>query len=531
MSSWAVDVVVFRSAGGGSLHSTDFCIKFETSSAKRAAQAVLGMNEGASLLQGSETFVSASSLSGAAAGVLGVGRSSGATVSPNLSTDDLSLQAADSLASSFPSSTFSTAPEPAWVDLFCNGKHAEELAAYVDLPTETVFFKPFANAELPVAAPSPSDVQLQRLSLRPGKNQMVARHRRSGQEATFDIWLFSAQDRLLIMDIDGTITRSDVRGYFESVYLGVFSYVHDGVAPLLHAVREELGLHVLYLTSRPVAHQRETRQLLLGVRDRGLSLPEGPLFVNKESTSGALYRELIAKNTRALKVDILLHVRRAFAAAVSAGPGAGAGAGRGMGSSRPIDTDADFASPFAWGIGNKPADCQAYALAGVSKERILLIDTSSTLRVWAEAEAGTKQGAGAGAGSGSGAKSSDDLGAPGGREEGGLGAARPTQSQSSLLTLPQTRSQTSVHELAALQLQQQQHQAGAAPLKQPSQGQQGQQGQGVGRAGSFAGYRDPSLLRYLGVAPHPHAQGGEVAIELSATSVVRPLEFAMDDRI
>jgi hypothetical protein len=190
-----------------------------------------------------------------------------------------------------------------------------------------------------------------------------------------------------------------------------------------------------------------------------------------------------------------------------------------VGTSRSID--ADFISPFSWGIGNKPADCQAYALAGVSRAHILLIDTSSTLRVWAEAEAGAKPG-GAGAWSGSGAKSSNDLGAPGGAGRGeGEGATTAGQPSP---RLPQTRSQASVHDLAHEQQQQQ-----AADRPSTKQLPQGQQGQGVGGAGSFAGYRDPRLLLYLGVAPLPHPSGA--GVELSATAVVRPLGLAMDDRI
>ena len=86
------------------------------------------------------------------------------------------------------------------------------------------------------------------------------------------------------------------------------------------------------------------------------------------------------------------------------------------------------------------------------------------------------------------------------------------------------QSQANVHDLAREQQQQQ-----AADRPSTKQLPQGQQGQGVSGAGSFAGYRDPRLLLYLGVAPLPHPSGA--GVELSATAVVRPLGLAMDDRI
>ena len=41
-------------------------------------------------------------------------------------------------------------------------------------------------------------------------------------------------DRLVVVDVDGTLTRSDVRGYVETVYLGVYDYIHTGVVDFLN---------------------------------------------------------------------------------------------------------------------------------------------------------------------------------------------------------------------------------------------------------------------------------------------------------
>lgn len=43
-------------------------------------------------------------------------------------------------------------------------------------------------------------------------------------------------DRMVVVDVDGTLTRSDVRGYVETVYLGMYDYVHSGVADFLNSI-------------------------------------------------------------------------------------------------------------------------------------------------------------------------------------------------------------------------------------------------------------------------------------------------------
>jgi len=400
----AVDVVAV--SGAGRLRCTDWWVRCGGGGgggAGAAARALLGLNDGASPRQGSEAF-----LSGPAPASLGGGFKSG-SVTPNRSADDLTMQAdimhGQHLAAG---GLFSEVPEVAWVDFFCNGARCEDVVAYVEAATNMVVFKQGEEEEgggggaaaAAAPLPTPSEAVLQRLGLRPGKNSFTARHRRLGYEATFSVWLFGLHERLVVMDIDGTITRSDVRGYFESVYLGVYTYVHDGVVPLLHALRESFGYHVLYLTSRPVAHQRETRQLLAGVRERNLELPEGPLFMNKESTSKAVFRELITRTTLELKSGLLREVRQVFWAA---GAGGGGGAGSGVDSDQQQPTQ-----PFVWGIGNKPADCEAYYSVGVPEGSILLIDTASDIRVWSRAAAGHTSSSSSSAGRGSAADESQN---------------------------------------------------------------------------------------------------------------------------
>ena len=96
--------------------------------------------------------------------------------------------------------------------------------------------------------------------------------------------------RLIFTDIDGTITKSDVKGflggnlenYLPSLKGKRFTsdVHHDNVVKFLHKASSN-GYVVIYLTARPIDFDSQTRKYLfssLQDRDGGYSLPESPLF-------------------------------------------------------------------------------------------------------------------------------------------------------------------------------------------------------------------------------------------------------------
>ena len=122
--------------------------------------------------------------------------------------------------------------------------------------------------------------------------------------------------RLIFTDIDGTITRSDVKGflggslenYLPSVKGLRFSsdVHHDNVVKFFHRVANN-GYIVIYLTARPIDFDSQTRKYLfnsLQNRDGGYSLPESALFSgakvdveNCASESSVSYNPTIVKST------------------------------------------------------------------------------------------------------------------------------------------------------------------------------------------------------------------------------------------
>lgn len=72
-----------------------------------------------------------------------------------------------------------------------------------------------------------------------------------------------------------------VRGYIETVYLKKYTYVHSGVANLLKSLETELKCNVIYLTTRPIEHQKESKQFLEGLEQDGCTLPKGQYSANR----------------------------------------------------------------------------------------------------------------------------------------------------------------------------------------------------------------------------------------------------------
>jgi len=76
---------------------------------------------------------------------------------------------------------------------------------------------------------------------------------------TANIWLLSPTDLVVVCDIDGTLTRSDILGY--SAHKLGYDSAHEGVCEAFNAI-EAAGYKVVYLSARPITKADKTRELL-----------------------------------------------------------------------------------------------------------------------------------------------------------------------------------------------------------------------------------------------------------------------------
>jgi len=149
------------------------------------------------------------------------------------------------------------------VDIVVNQRYVDSLTAFVGEDYHLFFY----DATLKAASRHPSRSMLRSLQLNLGCNPVRCCHRATGVKQEFSMWVYHVHDRIVVMDIDGTITRSDVKGYIETVYLNKYSHVHEGVVGFLNFLAVACNCKVLYLTARPLAVKKETLSFLTELVD------------------------------------------------------------------------------------------------------------------------------------------------------------------------------------------------------------------------------------------------------------------------
>jgi phosphatidate phosphatase PAH1 len=131
-----------------------------------------------------------------------------------------------------------------------------------------------------------SSEDLESMGLRPGKNSIryemihsLNNDRRYSVKA--DIHLWNSWDKIVVVDIDGTVTKTDVAG-FGAEKLG-YEYIHQGVCEAVSHI-SKLGYRILFLTSRAITLAQSTREFLrsIGFANGGTGMPEFALITTTE---------------------------------------------------------------------------------------------------------------------------------------------------------------------------------------------------------------------------------------------------------
>ena len=104
-----------------------------------------------------------------------------------------------------------------------------------------------------------------------------------------DRYIFAC--RLVISDVDGTITRSDLLGHMLP-RMG-WDWSHLGIATLFSNISDN-GYDMLFLSSRAIAQASATRDYLHTLKQDGSLLPQGPVIISPDGLFPSLYRELVS---------------------------------------------------------------------------------------------------------------------------------------------------------------------------------------------------------------------------------------------
>lgn len=198
-----------------------------------------------------------------------------------------------------------------------------------------------------------SSEQIKNLNLREGMNEMVFSVTTAYQGTTrckCNVFKWRYDDKIVISDIDGTITKSDVLGHIFPL-VGK-DWAQSGVAQLFTKIKNN-GYQLLYLSARAIGQARVTREYLRSIRQGEVCLPDGPLLLNPTSLLRAFHREVIEKKPEEFKIQCLADIKALFP---------------------------QGSNPFYAGYGNRVNDVCAYQAVGIPIVRIFTINYKGELK-------------------------------------------------------------------------------------------------------------------------------------------------------
>jgi len=167
-----------------------------------------------------------------------------------------------------------------------------------------------------------------------------------------NVFVWEQKDKIIISDIDGTITKSDVRGMILPL-IGVADWAQGEVTHLYSKIAEN-GYKILYLSARSISQASETKAYLKSLNQGNLNLPLGPLFLNPESVMKSFKQEVIDRQPEVFKIKCLKALQCLFGSP-------------------------DY-TPYFAGYGNRPNDVTAYQAVGIPLSRIFIINKSGNLK-------------------------------------------------------------------------------------------------------------------------------------------------------
>lgn len=192
-----------------------------------------------------------------------------------------------------------------------------------------------------------SSKELIKLNLKDGINEVIYSCIYNKINVKFNIFKININSKIVISDIDGTITKSDVWGNLYD-YAGK-DYTHSGIAKLFSLI-ESNGYLFIYLSSRPFSHYNRTKLYLNNIYQDSYSMPKGAIFLSVSGLLNVIYTEVIKKSPHVFKISTLCDLKN-------------------------ILKDNSFKA----GFGNKLTDSLSYKNVGIPNNRIFNINSSGVI--------------------------------------------------------------------------------------------------------------------------------------------------------
>ena len=198
----------------------------------------------------------------------------------------------------------------------------------------------------------PTEEQIKKMNLKEGKNEIcfaIETFWGGIQTIKSNIYFWSYRVKMILWDIDGTITRSDVLGVILP-RLG-FNWNHEGVIELIDKMNNN-GYKIVYLTARAIFQGDATHEFLNSLEKDGIKLPPGPIIMDPDGIFSSFKKGIVQKQQYLIKILSLLEIKSLFG--------------------KNNDEENFYA-----GFGNKETDAIAYRYLGIPLKNIFIINISS----------------------------------------------------------------------------------------------------------------------------------------------------------
>lgn len=235
--------------------------------------------------------------------------------------------------------------------------------------------------------PSIEDLAVLRRFLRSGRNDILFKVDGVNSAAYGKIYSWDVADKLIVSDIDGTITKSDLLGHVYD-FMGK-DWSHCGVAELFTKV-EKQKYKFIYLSNRPGSMYERTTNMLKNIVQNDSKMPDGPLFLNPTG----LFRSLVSEVRNVsyfYKIEALKQVKECFACKCDPISVEMINKKK-MGNFKEIllpklqcqhcggnIVSISENNPFFSGFGNKLSDLIAYRSIGIPRNKIFIISSDGQL--------------------------------------------------------------------------------------------------------------------------------------------------------
>ena len=198
----------------------------------------------------------------------------------------------------------------------------------------------------------PTEELIRKMNLKQGKNEIcfaVETYLGGVQILKSNIYYWPSSIKMILWDIDGTVTKSDVLGVIFP-RLGI-DWNHEDVIKLIDKMSSN-GYKIVYLTARAIFQSDATHEFLGGLKQDEIQLPYGPIIMDPDGVFSSFKKGIIQKQQHLIKILSLLEIKNLF-------------------------WKNDDEQHFFAGFGNKETDAIAYRYLGVPMNNIFIINPSS----------------------------------------------------------------------------------------------------------------------------------------------------------